>query len=234
MANKTSKFCRNAVKKTADALYTTGRKVGAPVYLGLPALGLGAADVTRDAIDSIPWYNPAGWVIGIYELFGGNQIDKIEEAKNASIHGIAGATALATTKLINSGTERCFPYSHNVRNLIEAGAYATPGILAHQASKYETLDSLLSSLNSPVALATTLSETASETASETLDTATNFLTQTEITPQNLLQTAGAVFLGMATYRILNLADRLTFDIDPIRKLRDDYVEKAAEKRRKSK
>ena len=124
---------------------------------------------------------------------------------------------------------------HNLRNLVECCFNGAGSIvmnkLAHSKEFKETLESMAYSVSSKEAFADSLNKTFMDGIKtlENLGTNTNYNAL-----DNILYAISAGMLITAGYRAFNVFDRLAINADPIRKIRDMYVEKKTYKKEKAK
>ena len=227
---------KNVAKGTARGIgrtaYGLSRALGWLGYTGIPAYTYIKSKDALDWVDSFSDYNPVGWFV---KLFSANDIESGRKINEMSEKGIGLAIAELGSKGINSITEKIMPYRHNLRNLAEiglngVGAVAVNG-LAHSEGLKNTLESLVYSVSSKEAFADSLNRTVAEGIGtlQNLGTNTNYAAL-----DNILYAVSAGMLAIAGYRALEILDRNIFDAFPIRKIRDNYVERKADKSRRAK
>ncbi len=229
-------IAKNTAKGTAKgvgrAIYGLGRALGWLGYTGVPAYAYFKSKDALDWVDSFASYNPIGWFVKLFgwdDIYSGRKINELSE------NGIGLAAAGLASKGINNVTEKVMPYNHNIRNLVEtglngAGAVAVNG-LAHSEGFKNALESMVYSVSSKEAFA----DSVNRTIAEGIGTLQNLGNNTDYTTlNNILYAASAGMLAMAGYRIFEILDRNIFDALPIRKIRDSYVERKADRARKAK
>jgi len=231
MTNLTNKLLKETVNLVGDSLYWTGRKTGWIAYTVIPGFAWAGAKLAKDAIDSIPWYNPANLVVGLYEMFGGTKIQDLEGAKNACVYTTAAGATIASTKAANLVTERIAPYRHNMRNCLEVVVCSLPTAAACIVSNPDWFDKVKEltkefSIKEAFAQGTEITTHVTEKTSEII---TNI---PDPTPQNIMYISIATLGSMALYRLSEIPARV-YNLNPISFFRDRSIERQADKRRKN-